>query len=129
MSLWVTLVVFRSIACAIAQDLTWYTSASTGYAPAPGPAAQFVPYQHKLNPIVAPSTRDDNGTDWCKPFKPCTGTASASAEASYNLGLAPAGSSVQASAFRYASINPPVAVDWRQALQSWPLRNQGQYGS
>ena len=101
MSSGLMLVVLRSLACAVAQDVTWDTS--TGYAPAfaPAPAAaQFVPYQNNLNPIVAPSTLSDNGTDWCKPFKPCNSTAGASTKSSYNLGLTLTGSSVQASAFR-----------------------------
>ncbi|DBA95875.1 TPA: hypothetical protein ACH3X1_001415 [Trebouxia sp. C0004] len=60
--------------------------------PAPGPAVtaiQTEPYQNNLNPVVVPSPATVNGSDWCKPFKPCNRTERASAESSYSLGLAP----------------------------------------
>ena len=130
--LWASLLLLRWCSHACAQGLT----SVPAVAPAPGPVAaagQLYPYQNNLNPVVQPSAITDNGTDWCKPFKPCnrTGPAEGAIESSYSTGLAPAAgaSSVRASAYRYASIVPPSAVDWRQALTPWPVRNQAACGA
>ena len=100
-------------------------------APVAAPAPEgIVPYQNNLNTIVPPSPVTDNGTDWCMPFKPCNRTSGASIESSYSLGLAPVAgvSAPRSSAYRYASINPPSAVDWRRTLTPWPVRNQQSCG-
>lgn len=127
-SLWTSLLLLRWGSPVCAQGQT--------SAPAPGPVAaagQSYPYQNNLKPVVQPSPATDNGTDWCKPFKPCnrTGPAEGAIESSYSTGLAPTAgaSSVRASAYRYASIVPPSAVDWRQALTPWPVRNQAACGA
>ncbi len=125
----VTLLGFLSIAIVRVTSDSMYQPAP---APARAPAAeQTFPYENNLNPVVAPSPATDNGTDWCKPFKPCNRTGRASAESSYGYGLAPVGGaiSLRSSAYRYASIVPPAAVDWRQTLQPWPVRDQGQCGT
>lgn len=103
-------------------------------APAPAPVSfsgQTRPYEKNLNPVVRPLSVTGNNTDWCQPFKPCnrTGPAEGEIESSYGYGLAPGdGSNVRSSIYRYASIVPPAAVDWRQALTPWPVRDQGACG-
>jgi len=98
-----------------------------GFAPASSPSPGYV--KANLNATVPEQA---STSEWCAPLAPCNTTRPGQLRIHStpvtSTGLTAGAQTSTSTTYRYASITPPAAVDWRSVLTNWPIRNQGSCG-